>query len=86
MQALKDHKNPGGIVGLDSDAVIAHGKAPLAGFLLDRHVNAGRFRAVKFQGISDQVLENLAQLRRVDRDRGQRIVAYDRVRLFDRNL
>src|ERR1039458_10476459 len=60
VQPLEDREDTLGILGLDSDAVIADGKNPFISLLLGRNVNPGRLD-VELDGVPDQVLKQLHQ-------------------------
>src|SRR5271157_6152458 len=82
VQALKDHEDPFGMLRVDSDAVISHGKAPLAIHFLRRNVDARRGRAVKLESVADQVLNELEQLSLVGPHRRQRIMGDNSARFL----
>src|ERR1035438_7437864 len=65
VQTTKDRKDIFSIFRSDPDAVIADGKTPRARYLFRRHMHARRLRAVKLEGISDQVSKELPDLRLV---------------------
>ena len=60
VQPLKHLKKACGLARLNANPVIADSKAPVSAVPLGRHMNAGRFFAVKLQRIANEVLEHLA--------------------------
>ena len=69
---------------LDADTIVAHREDPFAGAPLGRDVHARRLHAVELDGVADQVLEHLHQLRGVGRYAGQRVLRHLRPRFLDR--
>ena len=65
VQALEDDEDAVGVLGLDADAVVAHREQPVAAARARRATwTRGRLVAAELDGVADQVLEELAQLRR----------------------
>lgn len=66
VQTLERPENPVMILGIDTIPVVANGDQPLAGTVsFGAYFNAGRIRGPIFQRVSNQVLEDLSQLRGV---------------------
>src|SRR5580692_8044687 len=87
MQSLEQDKNPVEILTINSQTVVLDRKDPLPSAVLpggDMH--AGGFWAVVLDGIPDEVLEYLNQLRIVCGDGWQRIVSYNRTALLNHCL
>src|SRR5208283_1042016 len=76
VQALENLENPLGILRLDADAVVAHGKEPAAGLLLDTDVDFRRALAAELESVADQVLKQLHDLRGVHRQARQGIAGH----------
>src|ERR1700732_1136423 len=84
MQPLKQDKNPVEMLTINSQAVVLDGKYPLLpAVLAGGDMHARDFCAVVLDGIPDEVLEYLGQLRIVCGDGWQRIVSYNRTALLD---
>ena len=77
VQPLENLENPLLVFRIDADAVIADGKEPR--ILLERRGNMNQWRLLpaKFDGVADQVLKKLQQLRGVPLN-GRQVVASDR--------
>lgn len=56
METLEEQKDSLGMLEVDPNAVIAHRESPFALYLLRGDVHARRLGAVKFEGVSHQVL------------------------------
>src|SRR5208337_568537 len=75
MQALKNNENPVKILRSDADAVIAYAELPSTVLPSSGNVNAWRFlRPPELDGIAEQILEKLRQLRLVGEKCRERIV------------
>jgi len=68
--AFENRKDALEIFRIDADAVIPYRKDPLGRALGCGNVNARRLGAVKLDGVADQVLQQLTQLRLVGNDGG----------------
>lgn len=68
MQTLENDKNPLGVLWCDPEAIVAHREYP--GTMVARcpDMDGWRRRAAEFDGIAEEVLEHLQQLRRVSAD------------------
>src|SRR5712691_8957668 len=86
MQALEDVKDALGMPRLESNSVIAHGKAPLLSVLFGGDVDAGALTAAELDGIAEQVLQHEAKLLCVGCDCRQWIVRDLCVTFLDRPL
>jgi hypothetical protein len=79
MQPLEKPKDSLLVVGIDTNAVIADGKNPVSILALGSDVHHRRSSVASvFYGISDEVLEQLLQMRAMHLQRGQRIGGYSR--------
>src|SRR5271155_3861333 len=86
MKALKDYEDPVAMLGRDANAVVAYGYLPVPSILLNGDTHARRFVSAELQGISEQVLKQLAELHGVAKNRGQAVTSDDGARLFDGQL
>src|ERR1035438_9343213 len=59
VQALEQRENAVGVLRLDADAVVPHRKDPVVAFQDCGNVHPGRVRALEFDAIANQVLEEL---------------------------
>ena len=74
MQTLKKPKDFLLVLGVDADAVVADSENPVSVLALGRDMHDGRpVRAAVFDGVADEVLEQLLQMRAVHPKRRQRI-------------
>ncbi len=64
VQTFEDDKNGIGMFGSNANAVIHNRKDDLLLCFIGRDANEGRLGAVKFDGVSDQILEQLRQSER----------------------
>ncbi len=84
METLKHDEDLLEMLRVDSNAVVSNGKDPFAVLIsLGRDVDARRFGAAIFDGVFDQILEQLDQLRTIGSHGGQRIVRDRRVAVLD---
>src|SRR5512146_1144574 len=74
MQPLEYRENPFEIFRIDPDAVVRDRKNPFLAVLPSRNMNPCPFPAAEFEGVPDQVLEQLDHLRPVRLQGGKRIV------------
>jgi hypothetical protein len=82
VQPLKDLKDATGMLRVNADAVILDREDPRASVLLSRDVDARGLIPAKLEGIADQVLEELKQLRALHHHSRQRIMRDDRAGLL----
>jgi hypothetical protein len=80
METLEDMENTFEILGVDADAVVAHGKNPATRLGLGADMDLGRLFAVKLEGIGNKILEQLHELGGIDGQRRQRVAGYLRAR------
>src|SRR5438445_1554668 len=86
VQALKKDEDPFKVLWVNSHAIVPHGKNPfLATVFGGRDMHVRHFGAVVFDGVPDEVLKYLGQLRIVRRDGWQRIVSHHRTALLNRS-
>src|SRR5512132_1609815 len=62
VEPLKNDEDPIGILWIDPDAMITHGKYPFACRALRGDMNARRLFATEFDGVAQQILKQLHQL------------------------
>ena len=68
MQALKQHKDPFKVLRFYTQAIVLHGKDPFSVALAGGDVYARCLGTTILNGITDEVLKHLGQLRRVTGD------------------
>ena len=78
VQALKDDEDALEEFFLDPDAIVAHGKSPATILPPGSDVNLRRLGAMEFQGVGEQILQNLRQLRGIRQNRRQHRIVRDR--------
>jgi hypothetical protein len=83
MQALKDDEDLVLVLGRDADAIVGYSKKPGCVLFFRGNSDGGHFFAAKFNGVADQVLEELHQLARVDSDRWKVVMGNDCATFFD---
>jgi hypothetical protein len=62
METLKNPKQAVKVLWINANAIVPDGKLELRSFILDRYMHTGRFVAVEFDSVADQVLEKLNKL------------------------
>src|SRR5262245_28497334 len=82
MQPLEDAKDTLGMIRIETNTVIAHGKAPRLLVSSGRDMNVGALMAAKLNGIAEQVLKYEPELLCIGFDRRQQIVGDLHVALF----
>src|SRR2546423_8708928 len=68
---LKHLKDPLGVLRLNADAVILHGKHPFISLRLCPDMNARRLGTPEFEGVTEQILEEQAEAQLIAADSGQ---------------
>ena len=86
MQSLEDDEDPVEVLRIDADPVIANRKHNVAVLSLRGDVDVRRRRASVFYSITEQILKDLGERRRVGRDGRQGIARHARSTVFDRKL
>jgi len=86
VQALKDDEEAVKVLRINADAIIRDGEDPFVTLSLAREVNARRLLAVELDGIADEVLKQLHQLRPVAHHGGQGIMSHRRLALLYHHL
>src|SRR5215831_4722729 len=71
VQALEDHEDPVGVLGLDPDPIVAEGEQPVVAVAAGRHRDAGRLIRAELQRVVDQVLERGGEQRGLTEHRRQ---------------
>jgi len=86
MQSLQELKDMLGMCRVKPNAIVTHRKDPLSLLTGGRHVHLWRLCAAEFDGVLNQVLHQLHELRRICHDHWQRIVGHHGTALSNRPL
>src|SRR4030095_3690564 len=83
VQTLEDSENALEILRVDADAIVTHRKLPLSSAMFHIDVDLRRTFAAVFDGIADEILEYLQQLRGISRNGWQRPMGHHSPTLLD---
>src|ERR1700732_2997408 len=83
VQALKNLENKFLVLGRNANAIVENRKKPLFALFFRGNSDVKGMFATKFNGIADQVLKKLNDLKVIRQDRGQRITGNGYVVLLE---
>ena len=87
VEALKNNEDALVKLGVDTDPIVAHRERPPRVFAQGTDVNTRRFGTAKLDGIGNQILKDLQQLRSISQHHWQSIILRERsARLLDGQL
>ena len=86
MKPLKDDEDALGVLRGNANTVVPYGEGPPVAVSTGRNVDAGRLAAPELDCVSDQVSEQLPQLRAVSHHRRKGVMGYKGPILFNRYL
>ena len=69
MEALEDDKDALPVLRVDANPIVPHRKAPRLALPRGRDVHTGRLRPTELEGVAQEILEELGELRGVARPR-----------------
>lgn len=76
VESLENNENALGVLWGDADPIVLYGEGPTVAISVGRDMNAGSFVPSELDRISNEVLEQLTQLRAVSHHRREGIVGH----------